>query len=207
VYVPRHFAETDAERVRAVMRAHSFATLVSLVRGVLFATHVPLVLDAERGTHGTLFGHVAAENAHAEAFDGRTPSLAIFSGPHAYVSPRWFAPGVPHVPTWNYTSVHATGPLVRIDDEARVAQLLARIAAEFEPREGGWTPASVPNAYLGKLWSRIVAFEMPIERLEAKCKLSQNMPRPDRRGVIEALGNADDGDARAIAALMEATLA
>jgi transcriptional regulator len=187
--------------------AHPFAALVSVVRGELFATHLPLLLDAGRGPHGTLLGHVAAENAHAEAFDGRTPALAIFSGPHAYVSPRWYAPGVPHVPTWNYTAVHATGPLVRIDDAARVAQVLARLAAEFEPGEGGWTPASVPEAYLDKMGSRIVAFEMPIGRLEGKCKLSQNMPRPDRRGVIEALGNAQGGDARAVAALMEATLA
>jgi transcriptional regulator len=207
VYVPRHFAETDAERVRALMRAHPFATLVSHVGGELFATHVPLVLDAGRGANGTLLGHVAAENAHAEAFDGRTPALAIFSGPHAYVSPRWYAPGVPHVPTWNYAAAHASGPLVRIDDDARAAQVLARLAAEFEPSEGGWTPASVPVAYLGKMWTRIVAFEMPIERLEGKCKLSQNMPRPDRRGVIEALAKGADDDSRAVAALMEATLA
>ena len=189
------------------MRAQPFATLVSLVGGELFATHVPLVLDPGRGPLGTLLGHVAAENRHAEAFDGRTPSLAIFSGPHAYVSPRWYAPGVPHVPTWNYTAVHATGPLVRVEDEARVAEQLARIAAEFEPAEGGWTTGSVPAVYVGKLWARIVAFEMPIARLEGKRKLSQNMPRPDRRGVIEALAKAADDDARAIAAEMEATLA
>jgi transcriptional regulator len=207
VYVPRHFAETDCERVREIVIAHPFATLVSHVRGELFATHVPLLLDAARGPNGTLLGHVAAENAHAEAFDGRTPALAIFSGPHAYVSPRWYAPGVPHVPTWNYAVVHATGPLVRIDDEARAAVILARLAAEFEPSEGGWKLESVPAAYLGKLWSRIVAFEMPIERLAGKRKLSQNMPRPDRRGVIEALAQAKDDDARAVAALMEATLA
>jgi transcriptional regulator len=206
VYVPRHFAESDLERVRELIVAHPFATLVSNVRGELFATHVPLVLDAARGRYGTLLGHVAAENAHAEAFDGSTHALAIFSGPHAYVSPRWYAPGVPHVPTWNYAAVHATGPLVRVDGEARTAEQLARIAAEFEPK-GGWTPASVPDAYLGKLWSRIVAFELPIERLEAKCKLSQNMPRPDRRGVIAALADAKDDDARAVAALMEAALA
>jgi transcriptional regulator len=206
VYVPRHFAETDPERLRALMGAPPFATLVSLVGGELFATHVPLVLDPERGPLGTLVGHVAAENRHAEAFDARTPSLAIFSGPHAYVSPRWYAPGVPHVPSWNYVAVHATGPLVRIDGEDRVLAILARSAAEFEPAVGGWTPGSVPAEYLGKLWTRIVAFEMPIERLEGKRKLSQNMPRPDRRGVIEALAKADGDDARAVAAEMEATL-
>jgi transcriptional regulator len=207
VYVPRHFAETDSERLREIVIAHPFATLVSPVRGELFATHVPLALDAARGPHGTLLGHVAAENAHAEAFDGRTPALAIFAGPHTYVSPRWYAPGVPHVPSWNYVAVHATGPLVRIDAQDRVLSLLSRSAAEFEPSQGGWTPGSVPDAYIGKLWTRIVAFEMPIARLEGKRKLSQNMPRPDRRGVIEALAKAADDDARAIAAEMEATLA
>ena len=207
MYVPERFAETDPERLRAIMRAQPFATLVSLVGGELYATHVPLLLDADRGAHGTLLGHVAAENRHHEAFDGRTPALAIFHGPHAYVSPRWYAPGVPHVPTWNYVAVHATGPLVRIDAADRVLALLARLSAEFEPAEGGWTPPGVPAAYVDKLASRIVAFELPIERIEAKRKLSQNMGRPDRRGVVTALADAKDDSARAIAALMEATLA
>ena len=146
--------------------------------GELFATHVPLLLDADRGAHGTLLGHVAAENRHHEAFDGRTPALAIFHGPHAYVSPRWYAPGVPHVPTWNYVAVHAAGPLVRIDAADRVLALLARLSAEFEPAEGGWTPGGVPGPYVDKLASRIVAFEMPIERIEGSASSRRTWAGP-----------------------------
>ena len=122
------------------MRAHPFATLVSVADGAPFATHVPLLLDAERGPLGTLVGHVAAPNPHSAAFDERAQALAIFHGPHAYVSPRWYASG-PNVPTWNYVAVHAIGRPRGIDDPARVRALLARTAAVFEAgAKEPWTP-------------------------------------------------------------------
>lgn len=205
MYVPRHFAETDPERLRAFVRAHGFATLVSVLDGELFATHVPLLLDPERGPHGTLAGHVARANPHWRAFDGRTPALAIFHGPHAYVSPRWYR-AADQVPTWNYEVVHAAGAPRVVEEPAAVRALLARMAAQYEEAASSpWSPAGLPERVAEGLQRAIVAFELPIERLTGKRKLSQNKAPADRAGVVAGLRAAGDPASRAVAAAMEAS--
>jgi transcriptional regulator len=203
MYVPKHFAETDVERLRALMRAHAFATLVSMTDGVPFATHVPLLLDPERGPLGTLVGHLARANPQWQAFDGSSPALAIFQGPHAYVSPRWFA-STPNVPSWNYEVVHASGAPRVLDDPAAVRALLERSAATFEAGAATpWTLASVTENYLAGLQRGIVAFEIPIEQLEGKWKLSQDKHQADRAGIAAGLRAEGRSDEIAIAAAME----
>jgi transcriptional regulator len=203
MYVPKHFAETDVARLHALMRAHTFATLVSTIDGAPFATHVPLLLDAERGLLGTLVGHVARANPHWQAFDGSRPALAIFHGPHAYVSPRWFA-STPNVPSWNYEVVHASGTPQRQGDPAAVRALLERSAAVFEAGAvEPWTLASVTADYVTGMQRGIVAFEIPIERLEGKRKLSQNKAVTDRAGIAAGLRAEGRADEIAIAAAME----
>lgn len=202
MYVPSAFAETDLARLHALMRERSFATLVSVVDGELFATHVPLLLDAARGARGTLVGHVARGNPHARAFDGATPALAIFHGPHAYVSPSAYA-SAPNVPTWNYVAVHAGGRPRVVEDAAAVRAWLARTSAAYEGDGAeAWRLDAVPEDFAARLARAIVAFELPIERLEGKWKLSQNKPAADRESVGAALAASDDADARAVAALM-----
>lgn len=204
MYVPKHFAETDVANLHALVRAHSFATLVSLVDGELFATHVPLLLDAERGPFGTLVGHVARANPHVRAFDGRARGLAIFHGPHAYVSPRWYATA-PNVPTWNYVAVHAAGILSATTEAGAVRSLLARSADTYEADAASrWSLASIPEAYANGMQKGVVAFELAIDRIEGKRKLSQNKTPADRAGVVAALRSGGDADARAIADAMEA---
>jgi len=204
MYVPRPFAETDVARLYALVRAHPFATLVSALDGLPFASHLPLLLDASRGALGTLEGHVAGPNPHADAFDGATPALAIFHGPHSYVSPRWYAGG-PNVPTWNYVAVHAVGRPRPLSDAARVRDLLARTAALFEAgAEKPWSLAEVPEAWAAGMARAIVAFELPIDELRGKRKLSQNKTAADRDGVIAALREAGDEQSLAVAAQMEA---
>jgi transcriptional regulator len=203
MYVPRHFAECQHERLHALIRAHGFATLVSLLDGELFATHVPLWLDAGRGPHGTLLGHVARSNPHWRGFDGRAPALAIFHGPHAYVSARWFS-APDQVPTWNYEVVHASGAPRVMEDASAVRALLGRLAAQYEEHAAApWTPAGLPERVADGLQRAIVAFELPIERLEGKRKLSQNKAPADRAGVVAGLRAAGDPASLAVAAEME----
>jgi transcriptional regulator len=203
VYVPKHFAESDVAKLHALMRAHSFATLVSTLDGALFATHVPLLLDAERGPLGTLVGHVARANPHARVFDGATPALAIFAGPHAYVSPRWFA-SAPNVPSWNYQAVHATGVLHELADPEPVRALLVRTADTYERGAASpWRLDAAPPEYGARMMRGIVAFELPIATLEGKWKLSQNKSPADRAGVAAGLHALGDADSIAIAHAME----
>lgn len=204
MYVPKPFAEHDVSQLHAIVRAHAFATLVSLRDGEPFATHVPLLLDAERGPLGTLVGHVARANPHAELLRAGVRSLAIFHGPHAYVSPRWYA-GAPNVPTWNYVAVHAAGTPRVLDAPEVVRDVLERTAAIYEAGASEpWSLASAPEGWAAGLQRAIVAFELPIERLEGKRKLSQNKTAADRAGVIAALQASGAAADSALAAAMEA---
>ena len=141
MYVPKHFDPADAAWCHALMARESFALLVSTgAEGLPFATHLPLLLDADRGPHGTIVGHLARANPHARLLAEGRPTLAVFQGPHAYVSPGWYATH-PSVPTWNYVAVHAMGRPVLIEDPARVRALLARMVATYEAgRAEPWRP-------------------------------------------------------------------
>jgi transcriptional regulator len=192
MYIPDAFAVTDRDVVLDFIERYSFATLVSVIDGEPFATHLPLLLDR---ADGRLLGHVARANPHARAFDGKTPALAIFTGPHAYVSPALYI-NTPAVPTWNYTAVHVVGSPTVIDDELRIDGLLAALIQKYEtPRERPWS-GEMPDDYRRKMVRGIIAFEMPMARLEGKFKLSQNRPAADRENVIRHLED------REVAALM-----
>ena len=205
MYVPKHFAETDVARLHALMRAHAFATLVSVTDGAPFATHVPLLLDAERGGFGTLVGHMARANPHWQAFDGSRPALAIFHGPHAYVSPRWYA-DKPRVPTWNYAAVHAYGKPRVLEDRGEKHAAMAKLVGEIDPQ---WKPEFdvMPEDYEDRMLDGIVAFEIPIARIETRWKLSQNRGRDEQERIAARLEESEDSSARALAALTRRHLA
>ena len=211
MYVPEAFQERDRAALSALMRAYSFALLTSAREGEPFASHLPLALDEKRGLQGTLVGHMARANSHWRAFDGKTPALAVFSGPHAYVSARWY-PTSKQVPTWNYVAVHALGTPRVLDDPARAFALLRGLMSEHEAalpepaRAVGKGPrelADIPFAHLDKLVRNIVVFEMPIERLIGKRKLSQNKRASERRQLAAGLRASGTPAALAIAALMD----
>src|SRR4051794_6236182 len=122
MYVPSWFARTDPAELFVFMESHSFALLVSTRDGAPFGTHLPLLLDRTAGPHGTLIGHMARANPQWRDLDGR-PVLAVFGGPHAYISPSWYeAENV--VPTWNYVAVHATGTFRLADDNDAVREIV-----------------------------------------------------------------------------------
>jgi transcriptional regulator len=177
MYIPAAFRETRLEVLHGLIRDHSFATLISQVDGQLFATHMPFLLDATRGANGTLRGHMARANPHWQAFANQAQeALVVFQGPHAYISPSWYL-AEQAVPTWNYSVVHAYGTPALVDDWPSVRQLLEDTVATFEaslPEQ--WSTARAGDGYITKLAQAIVAFEIPISRLEGKRKLSQNRP-------------------------------
>jgi transcriptional regulator len=187
VYVPKHFEIKDVAWARAFMDEHRFATLVTIRGGEPFATHVPLVYEPEPEPYGTLRGHVARANPHWQSFDAM--QLVMFTGPHAYVSPTWYRSGGPAVPTWNYTAVHAYGHAQIVEDPGEVRDLLVRLT---DREEAGRTPRYTVDAqdpdYVQHMMRQIVAFRIPIERLEAKAKLSQNRTPEERERVAKALG-------------------
>lgn len=203
MYIPAQFRETRLDVLHGIIRDNSFGTLVSLLHGQLFATHLPFLLEAERGPYGTLVGHMARANPHWQGFEPGAESLVIFQGPHAYVSPRWYRSEL-NVPTWNYVAVHAHGTASRMDDPARVRHLLDATVETFESGLSGeaWNTTRVPDTYIDNLARGIVAFEIPISSLEGKRKLSQNRQPEDVAGAIEGLRQQTDPVQLAVAELM-----
>jgi transcriptional regulator len=188
MHVPEHFELTALRLRHEVMRAHPFALLVTTVDGAPFATHLPLELDAEQGELGTLLGHVSRANPHWRAFESPVEALAVFAGPHAYVSPGWYPEGR-RVPTWNYVSVHAYGTPRLMTEGPALEALLARLVTRYEGPDG-WSQDEQPAEFLEQLRRGVVGFEIPIARIEGKAKLGQNHSQAHRAGAIEGLRGA-----------------
>lgn len=203
MYTPKTFRSNDAPMLFDFIDQNSFALLVSQLDGVPIATHLPILLDRTAGETGTLFGHLARENPQWRMTERRV--MVVFSGPHAYVSPTWYAADNV-VPTWNYVAVHAYGVFQVIDDHKTTVQMLRSLTARFEQSMPQPWSFSEDDAYVDKLARGIVAFQIEIERLEGTWKLSQNHSSERRHRVAEALRKQSDDNAQAIANLMESDI-
>jgi len=204
MYIPAAFRESDTGRLHDFIDQHGFGLLTSCGTQGLTATHLPLLLDRARGPFGTLLGHFA--KANEQSLDADREVLAVFSGPHAYVSPAWYeSPDT--VPTWNYVAVHAYGILKRMDDPAAVTHMLEAMVQRYEStRQAPWQ-FDPETPFNRKMTAGIVGFEIEISRLEGKWKLNQNHPPERRRRVIAALNEAGGHDQVEMARLMEASFA
>ena len=206
MYIPKHF-EGNEPTGREIMRAHAWALLITADEaGAPTATHLSLLWQADGSEHGSLIGHMARANAHWKLFAREVDSLALFWGPHAYVSPTWYTPG-PKVPTWNYVTVHAYGRAQVIEDTAGVLNVLNRLAAHYEGTgPDAWGLGRLPPGNAVAQTSNIVAFRVPLSRVETKLKLSQNRDLEDRHRVIAKLEGSESQDSQATAAWMKRVL-
>ncbi|WP_166830469.1 FMN-binding negative transcriptional regulator [Thalassoroseus pseudoceratinae] len=204
MYTPKAFAEPDQSRCFDHIEQHSFATLVSVHEGRPVASHLPFLLDREPKPHGQLLGHFARANSQWTEVDGQTV-LAIFQGPHAYITPTWYE-SANVVPTWDYVTVHVTGTLRLIEDPAELHRLAGRTVDQYEQsRSVPWKYQGSPE-FMEKLLGMIVGFRIDIEQIEGQWKLSQNHTVERRERVIHGLRAEDDPNAHAIAELIQATL-
>jgi transcriptional regulator len=192
IYRPAAFACDDREALVEFIRQYPFATLLSQGGDGPWLSHLPLLYE-----NGQLFGHLARANPQASAL-ASGDAVAIFHGPHAYVSPRWYATA-PAVPTWNYAVVHATGP-ARLLNADETAQIMDRMSAVYEPGSE-WSFDTLPSDYRAGMLRGIVGVSIAILRLEGKFKLSQNRPPADQQRVADHLAEGDACD-QAVAEMM-----
>jgi transcriptional regulator len=206
MYIPKLFEGSEATG-REIMQAHGWALLMTAGEdGAPVATHLALIWQDDGSAHGSLIGHMARANAHWQLFARPADSLALFWGPHAYVSPTWYTPGV-KVPTWNYVTVHAYGRPQMIDDTAGALDVLAKLAAVHEGTgEGAWGLGRLPPGNAEAQTRGIVAFRIPLARVETKLKLSQNRDMEDRHRVIAQLEASSGQDEQATAKWMKRVL-
>jgi transcriptional regulator len=198
MYIPASFAEADRELLLDFIEEHGFASLISSGDdGAPTVSHVPLLLDRAIIGSEYLLGHVARANRHWAKFDGRTPTLAIFNGPHAYVSPAWYAKA-PSVPTWNYAVVHVHGTAQTLD-AAGTEAVLRRLIEQYEgTRKNRWS-GDLPIEFMRNQLRAIVGFRLELGELVGKFKLSQNKDETDREGALAGLEQEPDVASRALA--------
>ena len=201
VYLPPHFTETRPEILLAHIERYDFALLVTHGNAGMIASQIPVLAERRDGAL-YLRGHLARLNPQCADLAAGGEALAVFAGPHAYISPVWYQAG-PAVPTWNYASVHAHGPVRAIDDPEWLRGLLRRLSDRHEAREAApWRMDELPRPYLDSMLGGIIGLEIAVARCEGKFKLSQNRPAADRPRVIAALEARGDPESHGVARLM-----
>ncbi|MHC2255971.1 transcriptional regulator [Bradyrhizobium embrapense] len=208
MYLPPHFKIEQLGPIHAAMRSSRLATLVTATADGLIGTPLPLILDENEGDYGTLYGHVARPNPQWK-LPAVGEAMAIFMGPDAYVTPSWYVTKAEHgkvVPTWNYVAVHAYGSAEFFEDADRLLEVVTRLTALHESsRKEVWQVSDAPDDFIKAQLRGIVGFRMPITRIDAKKKMSQNRKLEDRAGVIAGLGASDNPVDREVAAMIPAT--
>jgi transcriptional regulator len=202
MYLPQHHEEQRVEVLHALIRSHPLATWITLVDGELVANQVPFLLDESRAV---LLAHVARANPVWKNAASH-PSLLVFQGPQAYITPSWYPSKHQHgmaVPTWNYVVVQARGRARVIEDRD---WLLKHVGAMTDTQEAAqtlpWKVSDAPADFIARMLGAIVGIEIPIESLTGKWKVSQNRTAPDRLGVVTGLMGRDDAQAAEMAALV-----
>lgn len=198
MYIPKAMKMSDLSAMHDFIDAYGFAVVVS---ADLQATHQPLVLHREEGELGALYGHFARGNPHWQQLDNQE-ALVIFSGPHAYISPTWYA-ATPNVPTWNYAAVHVTGRVTLLDAEQTLT-VVEDTVRQYEPQLLA-ERSVITDEYRDKLLPAIVGFRLDITHIEGKQKLGQQRSTADQQGVFAALSHSPRLDDQALAAYMATT--
>ena len=205
MYIPPPLTVSDRRFLHEFVRRYSFATLITTDSDPC-VTHLPLFFDDAACPQGTLYGHFARPNAHWKIDHQRASSVAVFHGPHAYISPTFYPDGAMAVPTWNYAAVHATGHLRLIEDMEQAKPVIERLINFYESGQAHPWRNRLPGEMFEKLMRGIVVFELPIQKIEGKCKLSQNHSIADQRGAVSGLRARGDSESLALADFAEGYL-
>ena len=201
MYIPAHYRNNDLDEVLSFIRKNAFAILVSRGTSQPEASHIPLEVEVAEDKRIFLHGHISRANPQWKNFKEDEAVLAIFNGPHAYVSSQWYNHA--NVPTWNYIAVHVTGRL-KIISEDKLYQSLKKLVDHYE--EGSSNPVAMermPSDMIDKYLKGIVGFTIEAEKIEGKWKLSQNRNEEDYRNIIRELEQINDVNAKLVAEEMK----
>ena len=200
MYIPNRYKIKDPSVAHDFMKKYAFATLFANTEEGMEAVHIPLQTEV-REDQLYLEGHVARANRIGQLAENHSEVLAVFSQPHAYVSSSWYDDI--NVPTWNYIAVHATGKLRQLHDEELI-ESLKRLTHTYEDgRPDRFYVEDMPDDMLKAHLKGLIGFEIKVDKLEAKHKLSQNRNDKDFKNIIEKLKLSSDPLEQEIAKEME----
>ncbi len=206
MYIPRANEEKRLPVLQDLMRAHSFATLVTVDGEGILASHLPMTFEQDGSEFGILKCHVARGNSQWRNRSPTIDALAIFAGDHHYISASWYPEAATtgaEVPTWNYVVVHAYGPLRVMSDEQLHAHLESLTNQHESAFQNGWKLTDAPAGYIASQMRAIVGLELPIRRIEGKWKVSQNRNERDRTAVLQGLAALNTPESLAMKSLVE----
>lgn len=204
MYIPDHFKESHPERVAALIEGYPFGTLVTVHDGQPHVSHLPFLYERHTGQHGRLSCHLARANPQWRQLTEGQTVLAIFQGPHGYVSPAWYA--APGVPTWNYAIAHVYGVARIIEAAADISRIVDKLTAVHEARYPIPWQSNLSEEQWAQLPRAIVGLEIDVTEIQGKFKLSQNRSIEDRQRVIDQLRQSPSTIETELAALMAAKL-
>ncbi|WP_054712185.1 FMN-binding negative transcriptional regulator [Bacillus sp. JCM 19041] len=197
MYIPKHFKMDDEQKMYDLIEKHGFAMLMAQHQGYPNATHLPLLLDKD---NGYLYGHFARSNEQWQDI-GNQEVLAVFQGPHCYISPSWYETNRA-VPTWNYVAVHVYGQVELVESDELMTSL-RNLVLKYEQPTSAYRFDEVDSRFLEGMAKGVVGFKIRMSRMEAKAKLSQNHSEERKNRVIEQLEQSDNQNEQQIAALMK----
>lgn len=196
MYIPKNIQIDDIAIAHDFINEFGFGVIVT---SSLTGTHIPFVLHNNEGEHGVLYSHCAKANHHWKELEG-AEVLIIFSGPHGYISPTWYAQS-PAVPTWNYAAAHAYGTVSLLNDQ-QTLHVVEEVVGKYEP-ELLVKRDVITDEFRDKLLAGIVGFKIALSKIDTKLKLGQHRNVEDQLGVYDALKNSDDLSAKSLANYME----
>ncbi len=206
MYTPKYHALTNVAAMRAHIAEYPLGAWVCMAQSQLMANHIPFVLDVQHGAHGRLLGHVSRANPVWRQLADGAPSVVMFMGPHAYITPSWYPGKNQHgkvVPTWNYVTVHAHGMARAIEDTEWILDVINRLTdAQESRRDTPWRVSDAPAAYIDQMLKAVVGIEIKIERLEGRLKVSQDEDKQDRLGAVEGLRRTSHAPAQILSGLV-----
>ena len=207
MYIPKANEETRLPVLHDFLRAHPFATLVTMGNAGMIGTHLPLVLEDDGSEFGLLKGHISRANTQWKDINTSIDALAIFAGDHHYITPNWYPSkhqDGKQVPTWNYVVTHCYGPLKFIEDPQWLLAHLETLTTIHEASSPiPWKIADAPPEFIKALLNGIIGLELPVRKIEGKWKLSQNRSQQDRQGVVEGLTQLDTPESLAMSDLVK----
>jgi transcriptional regulator len=201
MYIPKHFKIDDEEVIYDFIEKYGFATLFSQHKGEPYATHLPLMLNK---SENALYGHFARPNEQWKDAENQQV-LAVFQGPHCYISPTWYET-TKAVPTWNYVSIHLYGKMEIVEDRKVIFDSLTDLVNKYESPDSPYNLNDVESSFIEGMSKGIVAFRIKITKIEAKAKLSQNHPVERQELIIKHLENTSQQDNIQVASLMKKNL-
>lgn len=200
MYTPPSFAITDWPVIASFVRDNGFGTLLTVKDGNVHDTRTPFIFSKDEKY---LFGHVAKANPQWRNWGESTTGKVLFSGPHCYVSPRFYSSEF-NVPTWNYTAVSISGLISVVDAREQRIAFLQSLVSQYEARRNQprWE-LDLSDERFVPLLSAIVVFRVHVLEVEASFKLSQNKSKEDRESVIRNLSDSNVERDRQVGELMQ----